>query len=78
MYEFDSDGYLYAEKMLYFLRSFLERCKADSCTHEVVFVLYGRLYYPNLTSKEELLKEAKNIFGNENLDADNLRNFGSF
>ena len=78
MYEFDHDGYLYAEKTLYFLRSFLERCKADACTHEVVFVLYGRLYYPNLKSREDLLKEAKKMCESEDINADNLSNFGTY
>jgi len=57
-YEFDQDGFLYAEKFNFFVRNFLERCKSDGATHEIVFVLYGRLYYPNLKSREMLIQEA--------------------
>jgi len=46
MYDFDEDGYLQTEKAILFLRSYFERCKAESDTHEVVVILYGRLYYP--------------------------------
>jgi DEP domain-containing protein 5 len=56
-YEFDQDGFLYVEKIQYFLRNFLERCKNDSACHEIVFVLYGRLYYPQIKSREELLEQ---------------------
>ena len=64
--------------MQYFVRSFLERCKTESATHEVVFVIYGRLYYPNYTSREELLKEARKVTENEDFDIDSLSNFGTF
>jgi len=57
-YEFDQDGFLYSEKIQYFLRNFLERCWKDSASHEVVFVLYGRLYYPNIKSRDELVQLA--------------------
>lgn len=74
-YEFDEDGYLYAEKKLYFLRNYLERCKSESATHEVVFVLYGRIYYPEIKSREELLREAKKAGFS---DSESLSDFGSF
>ena len=46
MFDFDSTGFMQTEKMQFFVRSYLERCKVDSSTHEVVFILYARLYYP--------------------------------
>ena len=54
MYEFDSEGYLQTEKCELFFRSYFERCKADGSTHEVVVILYGRLFYPQKTDQKEL------------------------
>ena len=55
MYEFDGDGYLQSEKCEMFLRSYFERCKVDASTHEVVVILYGRLFYPGI--QEEKIRE---------------------
>ena len=46
MFSFDSEGFMQTEKCLMFVRSYLERCKSDSSTHEIVFILYARVYYP--------------------------------
>lgn len=77
IYEFDHDGFLFAEKILYFIRNYIEKCKADSATHEIVFVLYGRLYYPDVKSKDDLIQEARRR-GSEDLTEDNLSDFGTF
>lgn len=55
------------EKCLLFVKSYLERCKADSSTHEVVFILYARLYYPQVSCKAELLTLARQVTGNRDL-----------
>lgn len=46
MYQFDEDGYVLSEKCLMFVRSYFEKCKQESNSHEVVLTFYGRLYYP--------------------------------
>ena len=38
-----------------FLRSYFERCKADASTHEIVVILYGRLFYPGI--QDEKMRE---------------------
>lgn len=48
MFTFDSEGFMQSEKCQLFVRSYLERCKADYSTHEVVFIIYARLYYPQV------------------------------
>ena len=63
MYSFDSEGFLQAEKCEQFVRAYLERCKADSSTHEIVFILYARIYYPQATTLNELLEHARNYTG---------------
>ena len=57
MYGFDAEGYLQSEKCEMFLRSYFERCKADVSTHEIVVILYGRLFYPEVQDdkKREML-----------------------
>ena len=55
MYEFDAEGYLQSEKCEMFLRSYFERCKADASTHEIVVILYGRLFYPGI--QDEKMRE---------------------
>lgn len=77
IYEFDHDGFLFAEKIQYFIRNYIEKCKADSATHEIVFVLYGWLYYPDVKSKDDLIQEARRR-GSEDLTEDNLSDFGTF
>lgn len=52
MFDFDSDGFLQAEKCQQFVRNWMERCKADGSTHEIVFILYARLYYPQVKNME--------------------------
>ena len=54
MFQFDSEGYLQTEKCEHFLRSYFERCKADGSTHEVVVILYARLFYPQKTDAKEV------------------------
>jgi hypothetical protein len=47
MFDFDeSSNFMQVEKCIHFIRGYLERCKAEAASHEVIFILYGRLYYP--------------------------------
>jgi DEP domain-containing protein 5 len=54
MYKFDEHGFLNYEKCIQFLKSYFERCIKSSSSHEVTMVVYSRLYYPQVTNKEEL------------------------
>ena len=72
LYSFDSEGFLQMEKCLLFVRSYLERCKADYSTHEIVFILYARVYYPQARTKEELVKYAKEYTKRNDLTMDEL------
>ena len=72
MFSFDSDGFMQTEKCQFFVRNYLERCKADASTHEVVFILYARIYYPQVTDTATLLKETKKYTGRNNLIMEDL------
>lgn len=54
MYKFDENGFLYHEKCIQFLKAYFERCVKSSSSHEISIVIYSRLYYPQVKSKEEL------------------------
>ena len=52
MFDFDqSSNFMQIEKCIHFIRAYLERCKQESASHELVFILYGRLYYPQIANK---------------------------
>jgi hypothetical protein len=72
MFSYDSEGFLQAEKCMVFVRSYLERCKADSSTHEIVFILYARLYYPQVTNADELLVEVRKYTGRDDITLEDL------
>ena len=78
MFDFDAQGFTQAEKMLLFVRCYLERCKADNSTHEIVFILYARLFYPQVSSLTELLELAKKRTGRCNMTLANLEKEGVF
>lgn len=78
MFDFDSAGFMQAEKMQLFVRSYLERCKADWSTHEIVFILYARLYYPQASSMGELANQAKKYTGRSNLTELDLEKEGVY
>ena len=56
MYSFDENGFLFSEKCIQFLKSYFERCVKVSATHEVTLVLFSRVFYPYITSEDELRK----------------------
>lgn len=64
--------------MQIFVRNYLERCKADSSTHEIVFILYARLYYPQVGSITELLDLARRKSGRSNMTLPELESEGVF
>ena len=74
MYSFDSEGYLQTEKCLHFVRSYFERCKADYSTHEIVLILYARVYYPQASTPEQLVELAREYSGLKDLTAEQVFN----
>lgn len=78
MFDFDSDGFLQSEKCLQFIKAYFERCKFEANTHEVEISLFGRLYYPQVNSKESLLKFAKETLKKPDLSEKELEKIGSF
>jgi hypothetical protein len=61
-----------------FIRSYFEKCKQESNSHEVVLTLYGRLYYPQVNSRASLLEFARKELGDPNLTESCLEKIGAF
>lgn len=78
MYSFDSDGFLQAEKTEQFVRAYLERCKADGSTHEIVFILYARIYYPKVSTLNELLEQVRKYTGQYELTIKDIEKEGAY
>ncbi|CAI2358857.1 unnamed protein product [Moneuplotes crassus] len=56
MYTFDDNGYTYSERVVIFLRNLFEKMNSSLCSHEVTIIIYGRLYYPDYESLDEVFK----------------------
>ena len=68
MFDFDeSSNFMQVEKCIHFVRAYLERCKHESASHELVFVLYGRLYYPQVERRSVLLGKLREALANPDL-----------
>jgi hypothetical protein len=79
MFDFDeSSNFMQVEKCIHFIRGYLERCKAESASHEVVFMLYGRLYYPQITSEKMLLEELRKKLDKQDYSMHDLKNNHAF
>jgi hypothetical protein len=58
MWQFDSDGALFSEKAVAFLRDLFLRWQDANVTHCVTLVLFSRTYYPRLTGSEHAVGDA--------------------
>jgi hypothetical protein len=58
MWQFDSDGALFSEKAVAFLRDLFHRWQDANVTHCVTLVLFSRTYYPRLTGSDHAAGDA--------------------
>jgi len=79
MFDFDeSSNFMQIEKCIHFVRAYLERCKQESASHELVFILYGRLYYPQIADKHQLVSSLQELRSNPKLTEQDIDNMYAF
>ena len=55
-FEFDRFGEFYFDKVKKFLKVYFQRSNFLMAKHKLQIILYGRLYYPNFRSINEIYK----------------------
>jgi len=79
MFDFDEgSNFMQLEKCIHFVRAYLERCKHEASSHEITFILYGRLFYPTVKNKQDLRQKLCELLKNPNLTEDELNRSTAF
>ncbi len=79
MFDFDeSSNFMQTEKCLHFIRAYLERCKTEGATHEVTFILFGRLFYPTVKDKSDLREKLSELMKNPTITEEDIKRTTAF
>lgn len=63
MFSFDENGFLFSEKAVHFLQAYFERSKVSAPYQEVTLIMFGRLFYPQIQSLEQVGHEMEKAMG---------------
>ena len=73
LFSFDHTGRSQAQKAELFVRSYFNRCsKQFNCFNEVTIIIYGRLYYPQISTKRDLKEVLEKLLDTSSVSSNEI------